>query len=95
MPFYTGSSADGSDMREVRGMYVNPKNQEEWSNMPYDREQKAYDKIYEHCAKYHKTFRELYTQVKSGSKENLPRWARVWLINEFEKPVVEENVQTE
>lgn len=35
MPFYTGKSADGSDAQEVEGMYVNPKNPEEWSSRPY------------------------------------------------------------
>ncbi len=33
---YTGKSADGSDMQEVgSGVFTNPDNPEEWSNMPY------------------------------------------------------------
>lgn len=35
MPIYTGCSDDGSDMQEVEGMYINPKNNGEWSNKPY------------------------------------------------------------
>jgi hypothetical protein len=34
MPIYKGTTPDGSDMEEV-GMYVNPRNPNEWSNMPY------------------------------------------------------------
>jgi hypothetical protein len=34
MPFYTGKTADGSDMEEVQGMYIS-ENGEEWSNRPY------------------------------------------------------------
>ena len=35
MAFYTGSTPDGSDMKEVQGMYVNPYNDNEWSSEPY------------------------------------------------------------
>ena len=33
MPFYTGKSADGSDMREVQGMYTSP-NGHYWGSQP-------------------------------------------------------------
>jgi len=32
--FFTGSTADGSDMKEVRGAFISPDGKE-WSNMPY------------------------------------------------------------
>jgi hypothetical protein len=36
MPIYTGSSEDGSDMRELKPfLYINPYNENEWSNQPY------------------------------------------------------------
>mgnify|MGYP003650412831 FL=1 len=35
MPMYTGKTRDGSDMKEVEGMYVNPDNDDEWSSEPY------------------------------------------------------------
>lgn len=35
MPLYTGKSADGSDMTEFEGLYINPNNENEWSNTPY------------------------------------------------------------
>lgn len=34
MPFYTGKTADGSDMREVQGMHISEDGRE-WSNQPY------------------------------------------------------------
>ncbi len=34
MAFYTGTTADGSDTREVQGMYIS-ENGQEWSNKPY------------------------------------------------------------
>jgi len=34
MAFYTGKSKDGSDMREVRGMYIS-QNGSQWSSEPY------------------------------------------------------------
>lgn len=34
MPFYTGTTRDGSDMRKVQGMHIS-ENGKEWSNMPY------------------------------------------------------------
>lgn len=35
MPIYYGKSADGSDMKEFEGLYVNPNNPSEWSNKRY------------------------------------------------------------
>lgn len=42
MPFFTGSSSDGSDARRVWGVFVNPNNDNEWSTEPYNEEQKAF-----------------------------------------------------
>lgn len=47
MPIYHGSSADGSDMRQFRGVYVNPENENEWSSEPYTKQQKEYDKFHD------------------------------------------------
>jgi hypothetical protein len=35
MPFYIGKSADGSDAKELKGMYRSP-DDKEWSSKPYD-----------------------------------------------------------
>lgn len=87
MPFYTGSTADGSDMREVRGMYLSPDGKE-FSNMPYTKEQKAYDRVYDHIVKYHRTFQMEYDLIKQ-KKSILPRVCREWLVAEFEKETKE------
>ena len=39
MPIYHGKSADGSDMREWDGVFVNPQNPDQWSAAPYNKEQ--------------------------------------------------------
>ena len=83
MPFYTGKSADGSDIKELKGVYESPCGNY-WSSQPITRDQKAYDKAYDHCARYRKSFQALYDQLKSGSSENLPKWVRTWFINKYE-----------
>jgi len=35
MPFYTGKTADGSDMEEFKGMYVSPCGKF-WSSQPFN-----------------------------------------------------------
>jgi hypothetical protein len=42
MPFFTGSTSDGSDMRQIFGVFTNPNNEDEWSTEPYNEEQKAF-----------------------------------------------------
>lgn len=81
---YTGKTADGSDMHVAEGMYESPCGVY-WSSKPITREQKAYSMVHNHCAKYLKTWRQLHDQIKAGSKENLPKWVRDWLIKQFEE----------
>lgn len=80
----TGKSADGSDAMIAKGVYMSGCGNY-WSSKPITQDQKAFDKIYDHCARYRKSFRMLYDQLKSGSKETLPKWVRVWFINWFEE----------
>lgn len=80
----TGKSADGSDAWPIKGVYESPCGTF-WSTSPITLDQKAYDKVWDHCARYRKSFRMLYDQLKSGSKETLPKWVRVWFINWFEE----------
>jgi len=42
--FITGTTSDGSDARPVYGMFINPENDNEWSNMPFTNEQKIDEK---------------------------------------------------
>ena len=47
---YSGKSADGSDMYPVKGVYVSPDGNE-WSNMPYTKEDKLWEELYPYLAK--------------------------------------------
>jgi hypothetical protein len=40
MPIYTGTTADGSDMKLAEGVYVNPDNENEWSSEMYPSQKK-------------------------------------------------------
>ena len=82
MPIYTGSSADGSDIRQVRGMYISPDGNE-FSNMPYTKEQRIYDTCYTHIAKYQRSFRMEYDIIKQG-KSILPKACRLWIVEQIE-----------
>lgn len=39
--FY-GKSEDGSDAKEFEGVYINPNNPNEWSNLPYNKKKDVY-----------------------------------------------------
>lgn len=52
MPIYTGKSADGSDMHEALGVFINPNNPNEWRSEPYNKEQRQQ-------VKDHRTYVEL------------------------------------
>lgn len=88
---FTGSTADGSDMAIAEGVYMSPCGNY-WSNMPYTRADKAYQKVYQHCVRYRKSFDELYNQVKAGSSENLPKWVRKWLLEQDNGLIDDETV---
>jgi len=67
MGIYVGKSADGSDMKEVDGVFINPDNPDEWSNQPYNKKQKAsvdYWNVYDYMADNHLTLGDVYQQVK-------------------------------
>jgi hypothetical protein len=59
MTFYIGSSKDGSDMHEHLGVYINPNNPDEWSNMPYNSEQRMHDRIQHYMDKTGKSLHEI------------------------------------
>ena len=42
MAFFTGSTSDGSDMRQKFGFFTNPNNQDESSSEPYNEEQRVF-----------------------------------------------------
>lgn len=81
MPFYTGKSADGSDMKEVMGAFVSPDGKE-WSNMPYTEEDRIYEKIFNHINGI-RTFRDEYNLILA-KKSTLPRKCRDYLVKMIE-----------
>lgn len=70
MPIYTGKTADGSDMHETLGVFINPNNKNEWSTTPYNKEQRQIVK--DHRTKLEVleymsgrfTLRDCYNQIK-------------------------------
>ena len=69
MPIYTGKSADGSDMREAEGVYINPNNPDEWSNQMYPeqaKEHRTYLEVFNYMdGKY--TLNDVYKQILEKS----------------------------
>lgn len=68
MPFYTGRTADGSDMVKASAfVYINPDNEDEWSSYPYPAQRKAsrnYNAVIEYMSgKY--TLRDVYLQIQA------------------------------
>lgn len=69
---YTGKTADGSDMHETLGMFINPDNENEWSNQPYNKEQRqevknhrTYTEVIEYMSKKQCTLDDCYNQIKN------------------------------
>ena len=86
--FFTRGSADGSDMRPVRGMYINPINSNEWSNMPYDDAQKAeereFNSFYDILNKIDGDFTTEYIKIQN----------KVSLLNRREREFVIKTVES-
>ena len=93
MPIYTGGSADGWDMREAKGMYVSPDGNQ-WSNIPYTDEERAYDKAYNaetrmirSISHKIKTFEDLETeyQLILQKKSNFSVRQRQFIVSMFDE----------
>jgi len=92
---FTGRSADGSDMHVARGVFVSPDGNE-WSSEPYTSEQRAmlkqqriYERCWNHIAKYSRTFREEYNLIMAG-RSILPKACRNFIIQCIEEIKKEE-----
>lgn len=84
MSFYTGSTVDGSDAREIDGMYVNPKNENEWSNFPYPKqpEERMYDEIMDYAdGRY--SLNDLKKQI-DNKKSKLSRRLRDYVMSHYD-----------
>ena len=62
MTIYTGKSADGSDMYPVQGVFVSPDGNE-WSNMPYTKEDKMWKELYPYLANNLRSLKDEYELV--------------------------------
>lgn len=93
--FYTGKSADGSDMIEVPGVFESPDGKT-WSNKPFTLEQINQDRIirkthrvhwevFDHIANNHRTLREEYHLILK-KKSKLSRSQREYILNQFRNP---------
>lgn len=92
---FTGKSADGSDAQVAEGVYTNPENSEEWSNIPYPptKGQKMAWEIYDHIAANNRTLKEEYDliqQKKSALNKRLRDFV-VLLIENYEEEEKEGN----
>lgn len=85
MPIYTGKSADGSDMREVEGVYINPDNPNEWSSKMYPqqiRENNIWNQIRDYASGRF-SLKDIYNQIQE-KKCPLPSRARKYIVELIE-----------
>jgi hypothetical protein len=84
MTIYTGTAKDGSDMREVTGVYLSPDGKY-FSNKPYTEknlnEDNVWKIIYEHISGK-RTLREEFDLIKS-KKSELPKKCRDYVVKVF------------
>ena len=76
---FTGKSADGSDMYPAMGVFVRPDG-EEWSNMPYTKEDKMWQKLYPELAKRRHSLKAEYDLVLTKNS-TLSRRLRDFVIH--------------
>lgn len=69
--FFTGSTADGRDIRPAMGVFINPNNPDEWSTAPYNAEQRNYVKRYNFhwylMKKCNYDVEQVYKKIKNGT----------------------------
>lgn len=83
MTIYTGKSADGSDMYPVQGVFVSPDGNE-WSNMPYTKEDKMWKELYPYLAKNLRSLKDEYELVLN-KKSKLSSRLRKYVKHLMEK----------
>lgn len=87
MPFYSGKSKDGSDMKEVHGGYINPNNPNEWSSKPYPGIQVRTLSIISDIENYMNgrfSLRDVYNQILEN-KCPLSKSRRDYVLNHFDE----------
>ena len=86
MTIYIGSTADGSDMKEAKGMFVNPDNNNEWSSRPYPPQQKTIS-IKEEYSDYvngRYTLDDVYKQIQNKTCK-LSKRLREYVLSHYDK----------
>lgn len=85
MPIYTGKTEDGSDIEEVAGLYVNPDNENEWSNTPYLAQKRPismYNEVIDYMSgKY--SLNDVYNQIKAKTCK-LPFSLRKYVLSHYD-----------
>lgn len=87
--FFTGSSADGSDMRPALGMFVdNEENPTKWSTAPFTDAQREYVKKYNFHWKLMKKcdydMEVIYHKIKDGSVRFFTKVEKDYIVEQFE-----------
>lgn len=80
---FTGRSADGSDMFPANGVYLSPDG-EEWSNMPYTKEDRMHEEVYDYLASNLRSMRMEYNLIKE-KKSKLSRRLRDYIVSVIEE----------
>ena len=81
----TGKSEDGSDAQVAEGVYTNPENPSEWSDMPFppSKEQKMAWEIYDHIAANTRSLRDEYDLIQQ-KKSTLSKRLRDFVVELIE-----------
>jgi len=79
----TGRSADGSDAYPAMGVYLSPDG-EEWSNMPYTKEDRMAEEVYDYLASNLRSMRMEYNLIKE-KKSKLSRRLRDYIVSVIEE----------
>lgn len=79
---FTGKSADGSDAYPAKGVYLSPDG-EEWSNMPYTKEDRMSEEVYDYLASNLRSLRMEYNLIKE-KKSKLSRSLRDYIVSIIE-----------
>jgi hypothetical protein len=80
---FTGKSADGSDMFPANGVYLSPDG-EQWSNIPFTKEDKMWEQIYNHLATNLRSLQMEYDLIQQ-KKSTLSRRLRDHIVYLIEK----------
>lgn len=83
MPIYFGKSADGSDAQESRGMFISPDGNS-WSNMPFTKEQKYYQIVYDYMCKHLLCLDDIKKQIDNKTCR-LSKGVRKYVLSHYDE----------